>query len=488
MDFKAKMEEFQQNVTTPGSKQTVEISQIESNITALNERISKIETDIKKYEKEHATKLNEIATKKELIAHLKAALEEHKIKLQTNQKLVETYKTIEQNQNSIDLSLNILKTKKVEIETAMNDFKQMHPHINPATQKLLQEELEKKNNEWNTVNSNIQDLLDLESKMYGFVKLFLVLLELIGWRTDPKAIEHNKLESLKQEIDNITQSIASYMQLQKSLEELQSEKNTVISETTKILHQQDNSTRLENTKTAISESTTTIKALNQKIEEENKNCVILTEEIKYNSSYLKTIAPLQNLRQEQSEKMALLQVKKQELALIQDPERTKLRTEFADSLITITSTHAEHIEKKKTLAQNNQFFTYLAGEHWSIVPNNIAFKRLKISINKYAKELDIAGSEAKTLSRIKQKLELWYRQEHYSKGSFEGRINAHAIFQKDIQELIAKLPMDNPLNVALNFIQVITTPIQPASSEQTNDSGHKEISRKNPSPSSGFRL
>jgi hypothetical protein len=492
MDFKAKMEELEQSVATRVSKQTVEISQIESNIAELEKSISTIERAIEKHVQKHAQDIAEIATKKELIAQWKVALDEHETNLQANKMLVNINVKIEHNQDSIDQSLIILQNQKVEIEKAIDDFKTKNPHINEINQDSLQvvrvnkgslqNKLEEKNLELKAVQNKIDSLLDLEKKMYGFVKLFLALLELIGWRTNPKAIEQEKLRSLNTAIDDITQSIISiqsYIELQESLVKLESQKSTVGIETEEMLNQKSTLTLLQNTQKAISESEQTIKALKKQIEDANQQCDTLINKIN-DKSYLSTIKPQESLRQELAEKMALLQVKKQELGLIQDPKRTELRNQFAARLITITSERAEHIQKKEALAKNSQFFKSLSTENPTTLANNAALTKLILSIKKYAKNLDESGSEAITLSEIAKKLILWQIAENSTNLNIpcEGRIKAYDIFHKEMEELIAKLPMDNPLNAALNLIQDITTPTQPAPSQQTMNSSSYKTSKK----------
>ena len=309
------------------------------------------------------------------------------------------------------------------------------------------------------------------------------MLELIGWRTNPKAIEQEKLRSLNTAIDDITQSITSIqsnIELQESLVKLESQKSTVGIETEEMLNQKSTlTTHLQNTQKAISESEQTIKALNEQIEDVNQQCYTLNNKIN-DKSYLSTIKPQESLRQELAEKMALLQVKKQELGLIQYPERTELRNQFAASLITITSERAEYIQKKEALAKKSQFFKSLSTENPTTLANNAALTKLILSINKYAKILDKSGSEAITLSEIAKKLILWQIAENSTNLNipFEGRIKAYDIFHKEMEELIAKLPMDNPLNAALNLIQDITTPTQPAPSQQTMNSSSYETSKK----------
>ncbi len=470
MDFKAEMEAFQQSLATRISKQTDEINKMLSSLAELEGKISKIEVVILQHRQKHAKVLEDIATKKELITQWKAALLEHETKLRANESLVNIDESLEQNQEAIDQSLHTLGAKKVGIEDAIANFKKKHPYINSTTEQSLQDQLNQREKELADVQNRIDYLLVLEAQLNIFVKLFLTLLVAIGWRTDPKAAEQNTLDYLSREITAITQSIQAYAQIHESLELLQREETTLVSETIQVLHQKSTLIHLIDTRRAISESKQTIKALQQQITNTSEQCATLTRDIN-NKSYLKTIAPLESLRQEQSEKLALLQVKNKDLALMHHPERTALKNQLAASLITIASDRAAYLSKKELAAQSSQFFKSLSTDNLTTTANFNALTKLPISINKYANGLHPKGPEARTLSSIASKLVLWQIAENTTNLGlpFSARMQAHQVFQEEMQALTAKLPIDNPLNGAQHLIQNITTPVQPAPPEPRID-------------------
>lgn len=465
MNFTTEIQQYIQSVTTHISDQTKELEALQRHHETVNAKITAIKTATETYQRKHEATLQDITDKKQLITTWQHSIAEHETQLKANETLVANYTAIEKNQRLLEQSLLQLDTKRAEISQNIHDIHQKYPFMEATVQRRLQTELDEKLKELTTIMQQIRQFTLLEQQLNVIVKLFLDLLASFGWRTDPKADEQKKLALITEEITQITDSLNEFAHIRETLDTLTSEHDEVIQKKQEIQHQQQALSDLDRTKKAISESKQTIKQLIKKITETTEQCKILEKKI-HDPGYQKQIAPLEGLKAEAARTSRKIQEKTAVLELINQPVHIAHRQEFVTRLLETVTKRAEYLDLKQ--GTRNTFF-----KQNSVDPNNIAnhsaYTRLLHAIQIYAKTMPSHYQEPRILSAISHKLLSWQISEEiqHQTLSFAERQTAHAAFLAEIQDLIAELPIDNPLKGAQHFITAMTTPQPPSSEQQT---------------------
>ena len=88
--------------------------------------------------------------------------------------------------------------------------------------------------------------------------------------------------------------------------------------------------------------------------------------------------------------------------------------------------------------------------------------RIQQGIDKFKKGVEPNSQEARLLGSITTKLMLWQMAEDNNQATgrpIQDRLQAHKAFSTEISELIAALPVDNPLHGATHYLEALTTPV-----------------------------
>lgn len=434
-----------------------EIKQLIDRLPEINNRLLAVAEAIESQKAEHVAIQEEIEVKKTLIAQWTDVLEEHESKVITNQSLLESYTIIEKNQRKIDEMLEDLENKQLQIAEEIDQFKSQHTYLSKSIEDSLNREWQEKNDELNEIHSAIEQLVKWEQELNIIVKMFLSLFEYLGWRSNPKAIEHEKLIKVNQDLAQITDALNKFAEKQQALERLQETHQDITQQKKHALQQKEALSQREETQKAITESRKKIKDLSTLIKNAKTEILSLTQSI--NSKQLdKDIIEEERLQQEKTKVTRQITVLDKKL-------------QFSQALAQIEGKRSEYLHKDR-----NKFFKSARREQdeTNMTANYIALTKLQKVIKDLKTGLDDPTSQAESylLTKIETKLLLWQIAENtmHQSLAFEQRAQEFERFQTELKELVDQLPIDNPLNDkgTQEYIKKITAPPPALPSNEIN--------------------
>ncbi len=456
MNLKSELEQHAQFMQEKIAAQLQEIHQIQESVVTLDDRISALQKEINRIKKPIEQKINELAEKKELLAQWKSTLAEHE-----NRQLKALQTAIEKSQAKIEERLAELEKQKASVSDRITQFHQDHPYISPSIEDKLNSALKKQQAELESVSEQIAQLYAIQKNLNFIVKIFLGLLQSLGWCTDPLADEQKKLLSITEEIVKISHQLNEYSTKKQEIDYLEDQAQHI---STQLLNDRAALQQIEARKLAISESQQTIKQLNRQIANTSSECSTLQKQIS-KTKLDEKLREQEELVREKNTQMDLAKEKSLQLSEIDSPIRAALKTSLKDALLQITTHQEQYLQDQeafKSTHPKTQFFKPAA----AIVgtrdtPNYLALAKIQLAIKNFQKGLEAGTQEYHLLSRIATKLLLWQMSESttHERLSMQERNSAHQVLNAEIAELITELPIDNPLHATPNYIATLTLPL-----------------------------
>lgn len=477
MDFRSEFEEYKQNSAQLPKVLDNEVHSLHREIELLDAKIMLIQEKIQPSIDKQQKNTQALLVKEKTLAELKRTLNEHETALKANELILRLHKDITKNHKNIDASLTELQHQKTsaEQEIVLLLQNQQNAAQNPEYAAQLRIELEENKANLLSIIQKIDKIQSTEQKHFSIVKFFIQLLRSWGWRSNPTADEHKKLQELEKEIASISFALNGFDEYDNAVAPLQEKKD-------QLLREEEDLKEVKATQAAVQESQQIIPQLKSQIKAINKSCQTLRTQT-HDKKLDQAIAQQKQLEKEKTDKTKELAEKTSHLAKILDPKHIERTEKFLTALTNAAMHRETYLQRKEQRIQQHSNTFFARDIRQEINNNNIANDHALIKINNaiqiFMNDLDRGDKEYQTLRDITSvivQLQILNTQ-NMDLPPQARNLTGIQTFQTRINHLIEELPLDNPLKAAQHYIQELTQPAE----------GDKLKADKNHSPQSGAK-
>lgn len=465
MDFKSELEQGAETTRAKCEEELRQITLLQDNLLELDEQMRLLEIETDEITSKNAPLIKQLNENEKLIAMWEISLLEHKDRLRTNEAYLKTITRIQKNEKTIQRSLPELEAKKEELEAEILQF-YANNTVDSSIKNRLLKELSDLQTEHGLVSAKITELRIIEQKLHWIVQLFFNFLKSINLISDPIVLEQEKLKTIDDTITQIEKNLQEYEIKREVLDTLKSEEEIITLQREGLLADQETLQHKEEIQKSIRETQKTIDALDSKIAQKTREYKKIEKQIAINNKSLKADekrTKKEQLKAEIADKSTLVRTKMLALAQKDNPVRNQSKTALLNTLLATCTAHEQSTQTKHELAKTSHFFKPTQQEIGvNSVPNHLALVKIQHAIQKFQTGIDSKSEEHKILSQIISKLLVWQMAESDQNLNqpFSKRQTDHKEMCSDIAALMEKLPFDNPLKSARNYIASLTTPVE----------------------------
>ena len=459
-----------------------EILEIQENLIKLETQIDVQKELVKKADSQLSSKTAVLSEKKQIIIHFEAY-----------QALLKLLARLEDDLSKISQTLTDLSREKETISAALDGFKLPNHAVKTSAQ--LSEELENKKKLLAEVEIKIFNLIKIQDAFHFLYKALFSVLLYLGLISDPLTENQKLSTTIETEITILEQKLhqsnslnqldyilSQYESLSQTQNSLSEEKRNASDELNTLVEKEPASKLYSGLE--FDQEISKLEKHITKIRKDFEETQVEHNNLEHNLKLaLELKQPLIKKKQEMTDQK---KAKTTQWALLKDEQRKESKRKFKETLIDIAKPQPSHENEPRSPL----FFSLKAADYKSaMVANYIALAKIREAIEELQKQLNPKRNEnqdltvnskelraclideAQYLSAISSKLLLWQIAEEtkHLGCSYEERTSAHQCLCDDLNTLVEKLPIDNPVRAIITYIQNVSSPKQQGDNLKTSN-------------------